>query len=370
MLRRLALISVCFGSMFAIAACSSDDGGNPASGGGGGTGATGGGGTLDPEETGSRPPEPPTTGNPGAGTTATILAASKLYLGESDTSGNATTSAWQSFGFNLDGLASTKTGTNHCKLPANTPPSNKEDGANGVDNSFGRNILPILKSFVSAPSEEVNQAIAEGSFTIMLKMDNLDAEQNQSQVTASLYGGADLGGAPNWDGTDEWPVFPELLNGGNINDPKVKFPNSYVAGGTWVSGTSGTVDLSVSIGGQSLSLIIENAFVTVDITGTGPTATGTNGIIAGVIRTTQLVGEIEKVAGQLTDGQLCPGNPTLEGALASIRQASDIMSDGSNGDASKDCDAISIGIGFEAKGVLLGPVAPPSTGGTDPCVNP
>lgn len=356
MLRRLALVSVCFGSLALAPACGSDDGG--------GKGGDGGGGNTGP---GLQPPAPPDTGNPGTGTTPTVLAASKLFLGETDRSGNASSSAWKSFGFDLDGLKSTKTSTNHCKLPANTPPSNKEDGDNGIDNSFGRNILPILKSFVTAPSEEVNGAIAEGSFTIMLKMDNLDSEANQTQVSASLYGGADLGAAPKWDGTDAWPVFPELLNGGNINDPKVKFPNSYVTGGTWVSGSKGVVDLSVSIGGQSISLIIQNAYVVLDVTGTGSTAKGKNGIIAGVIKTTQLVTEIEKVAGQLTDGQLCPGNPTLDGALASIKAASDIMADGTNGNSGVECDAISIGIGFDSEAVVLGPVADPSEPGVDPC---
>ncbi|MEZ4223702.1 MAG: hypothetical protein R3B13_22330 [Polyangiaceae bacterium] len=360
--RNLAFISVLFGFGIAAVACGSDDGGSK--------GSTGGGsGTTDETGPGAQPPEGG-GGSTGSGTTPTVLAVKKLYLGETNKSGSPDPNGWESFGYNLDNLFSTKTGSNHCKLPANTPPSNKVDGKDGIDNSFGKNILAILKTFIPAPSDEVNQNILDGGFTIMLRLDNLDSEANQTGITASLYGGADLGGPPNWDGNDMWPVFPELLNNGDINDPKVKFPNSYVSGGTWVSGSKGTVDLSVSVGGKGISLVITNAVITMDITGTGTSASATNGVISGVIKTTQLTSEIEKIAGDLTSGQLCPGNPTLEGALVSIRQASDIMSDGTNGDSAKECDAISVGIGFEASAVQLGAVAPPATGGGgDPCVD-
>ena len=85
----------------------------------------------------------------------------------------------------------------------------------------------------------MNQSITDGSFTVMVKMDNVDSQATQSGVTASLYGGANMGSPPNWDGNDMWPVVPELLNNDNINDPKVKFPNSFVVDNTWVSGSQG-----------------------------------------------------------------------------------------------------------------------------------
>ncbi len=362
--RNLAFISVIFGFGLIGAACSSDDGGG-SSNTGGQAGTTG---KPDPTGPGVQPPAK-AGGSTGTGSTPTVVAVRKLFLGESDKGGSPDPNGWENFGYNLDNLMSSKTGTNHCKLPANTPPSNKVDGKDGIDNSFGKNILAILKTFVPAPSDEVNQAILDGDFTIMIKMDNLDSEANQTDIASALYGGASLGDAPKWDGTDMWPVFPELLNGGDIDDPKVKFPNAYVAGNTWVSGSKGIVDLTVGIGGQNIALVISEAVITMDLSGTGTSASATNGIIAGVIKTSQLVSEIEKVAGQLTDGQLCPGNPTLEGALVSIRQASDIMADGTNGDPNTECDAISVGIGFEASAVQLGAVAPPATGGSDPCVD-
>ena len=43
------------------------------------------------------------------------------------------------------------------------------------------------------------------------------------------------------------------------------------------------------------------------------------------------------------------------------------MADGTNGDPTKTCNAISIGLGFNAKAVKLGAVAPPAQPKPDPC---
>ena len=45
----------------------------------------------------------------------TVVALNKLFLGDTDAAGNADATAWRTIGYNLDGLISTKNGTNHCK---------------------------------------------------------------------------------------------------------------------------------------------------------------------------------------------------------------------------------------------------------------
>ncbi len=373
MLRRhFALLTVCFGSILSFAACGGSDdspgsGGSSGSGGAAG-GGTGGGSTVDKEEPGRQPPADP-GGTPGAGTDPTVIAVRKLFVGETDRQGNPDPSAWKEFGYNLDGLISTKSGSNHC-TPAQgaNPASVKTDGTDGIDNSFGANLIPIIKTFTSNPSDDISASLEDGSFTIMVKMDNLDANADQTAINASLYGGAKLDPPPNWDGNDMWPVFPELLNNGDINDPKVTFPTSYVAGGTWVSGSPGNLNLAISIQGFDLALNITEAQIGMDISGTGTSATATNGIIAGVIETEVLIGELKKIAGGF-DPTLCEGS-TFESIAQQIRSASDIMSDGTNGEPAKTCDAISIGLAFEGQAVQLGPVAPPATPAPDPCANP
>jgi hypothetical protein len=88
-------------------------------------------------------------------------------------------------------------------------------------------------------------------------------------------------------------------------------------------------------------------------------------VIAGAIETEQFVNELQKVAGSF-DLSLCSGS-TFDSIAAQIRQASDIMSDGTNGDPAKTCNAISIGIGFDASAVALGVVAAPTPPPIDPC---
>ncbi|MCA9599581.1 MAG: hypothetical protein KC776_40005 [Myxococcales bacterium] len=370
MLRRhFALLTVCFGSIISVAACGGSDDSSPSGTGGGGAtdGGTGGsgGGTVDKQEPGAQPPADP-GGTPGAGTDPTVIAVRKLFVGETDRQGNPDPNAWKSFGYNLDGLISTKSGTNHC-APAKgaNPASVKTDGNDGIDNSFGGNLIPIIKTFTSNPSDDISASLEDGSFTIMVKMDNLDANADQTAIKAALYGGAKLDPPPNWDGNDEWPVFPELLNNGDINNPKVKFDTSYVAGGTWVSGSPGTLNLAVSIQGFDLNLNITQAQIGMDVSGTGTNATASNGIIAGVIETEVLINELKKIAGGF-DPNLCDG-ATFDSIAQQIRAASDIMKDGTNGDSAKTCDAISIGLAFEGQAVKLGPVAPPATPSPDPC---
>lgn len=384
MLRRSHLFLLAAGltgslAVFACGGSNSDSG----SGGSTSTGGTGG-GKADPVEPGAQPPALPSA-PAAAGATDTVVAVNKLLLGDTDASGNPDPNAWQTLGYNIDGIVSTKTGTNHCKPQKGASPSSvKTDGKDGIDNSFGSNLLPIIASLASNPSQTISDSLTAGDFTIMLKMDKMEdpaSKPDQTSIAASLYGGAKFGAMvdcnatptdpncspPKWDGSDKWPVLPELLDNGDINSPKVKFPTSYVAGGTWVSGNKGTLNLSISIQGFTLTLNITQAVIWAKMSGSGTTASATNGVIAGVIPTEQLISELKKVAGGF-DQSLCSG-ATFDSIAQQIRAASDIMQDGTNGDPTKECDGISVGLGFEAKAIQLGGVAPAATAPTDPCAD-
>ena len=52
--------------------------------------------------------------------------------------------------------------------------------------------------------------------------------------------------------------------------------------------------------------------------------------------------------------------------MDSIRQASDILKDGTQ-DPNEECDGISVGLGFEAKAVVVGDIAPAPQPVPDPC---
>ncbi len=363
-------------ALFGAVACGSDDGGGGNSGGAGGSGGSGGsGGGSTTDQSCSTPtgdcrvaPAEPTDAPTGDGTTPTVVALNSLLLGDKTRDGTLDSKAWKDYGFNLDGLVSTRGGKNHCKpAGSGTVASIQPDGNGGIDNSFGANLLGLITTLAADASDSVNESITDGDFTVILRMSTLGSGAEQKGIAADLFGGAKLGSTPAFDGSDVWPVMSELLNDpADINSSKVKFGSSFVTGGTWYSGTPGTLSLALSVSGFTLTLNIRQAIISTKITGAGTAAAaGSDGIIGGVLDTEELVSELKKVAGTF-DESLCDGS-TFESIASSIRAASDIMADGTNGDSSKTCDGISIGLGFSAKAVQLGTAAPPATPGADPC---
>jgi hypothetical protein len=100
------------------------------------------------------------------------------------------------------------------------------------------------------------------------------------------------------------------------------------------------------------------------LSGSGSTLAGSMGTLSGVLDTEKLVAELKKVAGTF-DPSLC-NSATFDSIATQIRMASDIMLDGTQ-DPTKVCNAISAGIGFEAKAARIGAVNPAVTPPPDPC---
>ena len=356
---RLLLAAASLATLAACGSSTTDSGTTSGAGGGSSTGT----GTNTGAAVGL-PPTRPADGKPGDGSTV-VMAIDKLFLGDLNRDGTPNgQNGWKQYGFNLDGKVSDKASKDLCKPAGGASPAQAyPDGNDGIDNSFGKNILPIILGLASDAGTKVNDSINKGSFTILLAMDKLGSGATYNPLSAKLYAGADLGGAPKWDGTDAWPVRPELLN--DPKDPsssKVVFANGYLTNNTWVSGDKGDLTLSLSISGFTLDLKISSALIAVDLDAAHKS--GSNGTIAGIIETEVLISEIKKVAGAF-DKTLCSGS-TIDGIANQLRQASDIMKDGSQ-DPAKTCDGISIGLGFSTKQVKLGAVAPAATGSANPC---
>jgi hypothetical protein len=319
----------------------------------GGTGGSGMGGSTSASTTASSTTAASSSSGglmcaPGEGV---VLAATKLTFGE----GNS--GQWKKVGFNLDNLVSTTASTDVCK-----PNSNAltvvpyPDGENGIDNSFGKNLLPLILSLYPTWVTDINAGIQKGLFTVLLKMDCLPPTGDVAGMTTRLFGGTALGMTPKFDGTDKWPVSPELL--GDPMDPEsstVRFNNSSVTGTMYDAGKDATFILTVPINTMTMStsikLTLYAAHTTMDLAGDRKSAT--SGRIGGVLNTEEFVAEMKKVGSLLG---LCD-SPLFDGLLTQARQASDILADGSQ-DPTKTCDGISMGLGFEMKEVQLGVVGP------------
>jgi hypothetical protein len=291
-----------------------------------------------------------------------VFAVSKLYLGDTNRDGTPNAAnGWKQFGFDLDGTTSTATSTNLCKPALNASPQNAyPDGNDGIDNSFGKNILPIFLGLAPDVSQKVNAAIASGQSTVLLDLENLGAGVEYDPMVGRAYRGGDLGQPPSWNGVDAWPVNADSLSAPPaLDSAKAQSTQTYVVGNVWVARIAGDLSVMLNAGGFPLPLQIHNPIITMQLDASHQHATF--GTIAGVIPTASLVGTIKQVAGAF-DPSLCSG-PTIDSITSQITQASDILVDGTQ-DPTQACDGISIGLGFEAQRVTFGgvqtPVPPPN----------
>jgi hypothetical protein len=276
----------------------------------------------------------------------TVFAVRKLVFGE----GNS--GQWKKVGVNLDEKVSTGNSKDLCMPNAGgSPQTAYPDGEEGIDNSFGKNLLPTILSLYPNWVSDINNGITIGNFTGLLKIMCLPPTGDAPVLTTKLFGGTSLGMAPKWDGTDKWPVEPGLLS--DPMDPEsstITFPNSSVMGMTFDAGKNGTFILSVPVRTASKSTSIKLTLYSAQVTMTlaEDRKSATDGMIGGVLNTEEFVAEIKKVGDLLG---IC-GNPLFDNLVTQVRQASDIMTDGSQ-DPSKTCDGISIGLGFDMQGAQL-----------------
>jgi hypothetical protein len=320
-------------------------------------------------------------------TTPHNYALHQLFLGDTDRSGNPSTDAWKTFGYNLDDKVTTAASTDVCALVAGASKQYQADGNGGIDNSFGANIMPIIQTLDSSASQTLNQSIQTGSFTIMTYVTGFDDSAGNmtsaTGLTGVLLAGAKFstdGGAPGWDLQTNWPVLydPGLISGCSMStgcpagyDPVanavIKFTSAFQSKGTFVNGTPSPLALSLSIGGQSLTLNIAAASIAFDPLMPGAV---TNGTIAGVLDTMELINGLKSVAGNISTS-LCSGS-AFDSIALQIQQTSDIMLNGStvSNSAGPTCNAISIGLGFNSTEIAAPTViAPPSAAAKDPCAD-
>ena len=378
LLNRLGSLALAAGAALSIVACGSSDDSGSAGAGAGGTGNGGGAGSSSTCTDCSHPPDPAANAPEGDGT-GQIFAFKTLDLGGNP---DEVPDHWKELGYDIDGKKSTTASTDHCKL-LGTEPANrvKTDGNNGIDNSFGYN---ILKALPVETQSKVDDAMKAGEFTILIQIDKLGAQADYVKLPSSLYAGAarlgadpDAGAvAPNWDGNDQWPVYCELMQTCNAsgtpqlgggNSSKVQFVNSYLTQHTWVSGSKGegTFNLALSVAGFSLSLTVHSAIITAQLGSESPVpTTASNGIVSGILKTDEVISSLGQMAGKLNTS-FCEGS-ALESFVDQVRGASDILVDGTQ-DPNKDCDGISIGLGFTLGAAKIEKVLDKSPPSPDPC---
>jgi hypothetical protein len=370
------------GAIAIVAACSSSSSNNPGTNGSPDGGGAGGDSGSDASVTGDTGvasdaggsalhAEPPPQGpsNPSDGLADTTIAISKLFLGDTDRDGTPdTANGWKNYGFDIDGKISTAASTDLCQPRGGAAAKNVyPDGANGIDNSFGKLIVPIIAGIASDFATKANDALAAGGATSLFTLRTLGSGASYNPLVSAIYQSENRGGSPKYDGTDVFLIDPASLDDpDDVTKPKVVSPNAYIVNNTWVTGDKLQLQISLYTGGSFfLTLPIQAATISATLSADHQTAT--LGTISGVIPVTALEAQLRAMAAQ-TDPSLCNG-PTAVSILTQVEQAADILQDGTQ-DPTKPCDGISIGLGFDGAVVKRGPPGPMLTPPTDACGTP
>ena len=322
--------------------------------------------TETPAAAGGGVGAPPAKPSAGATTSKTEhnYALQQLFMGDVDRNLAKSTTAWKKFGYNIDGKVSTKDSTDVCTPFEGAGKDAQVDGENGIDNTFGSRIIPIIQTFSAEVSKSITEQLKQGNFTVMIDTVGLtdDPKQTNTALSGQLFAGGKLAN-PTFTVADKWPVSPDLLVGGTLaGGSKVKFSDAYIVGGQWVNGTPSDVSIALIFGGVSLEIKVRRGTIVFEHAGNQ----AANGTISGVLDTEELITGLQKVAGRISTS-LCSGS-AFDSIAKQIRQASDIMADGTNAAGTK-CNAISIGIGFTAAEIAPpSVVAMPAAPGVDMCM--
>jgi len=304
----------------------------------------------------AHPPADP-GGPPPDGSTTSVFAMRHVQLGGALLpDGGLDQDAWEHIGFDIDGKVTTEQSTDVCQLVAGAGRYWQVDGDGGIDNSFGRNVMPVLTETVGTSFEpRLNDSLAAGLVTNLLVVKGLGPGPTYSPMRAALLLGAPLGSPPTWSPSDVWPVDSSSLFDDDAGAPLLSFPGSYLDHRVFVAEPpSGAGELALGIlDGVPVVLPLRHVQVAMTVSPDGSEIS--QGTVSAIIPLERLLFVVQALVGQVTT-YLCTGS-AFNSIVSVVKQAADILLDGSQ-DPSRPCDGISFGMAFDGARVSLGPPVP------------
>lgn len=302
---------------------------------------------------GAVPPAP----DPDAPTVAgepLVLAIEQVFVGDTDRDELLSDAAWREFGFDLDGWNSNSQLGFHCKPIGDTKKSDiREDGARGIDNAWGADVVNgILSTLVANPTEKLRNQREAGQSSWLLRL----AALGSSPSAAGLSGQWSLAeGSRDAQGNLLLPTEDDSYAWHSWDGSTVASSEGYLVDQQIVMRFASPIPIYLDFGSLKMRFPLQRAVLALEAPGP---AQQRNGTLAGVIATEDLVASALEVA-PLLDLRACDSSwPALVGILDSLRGASDILLDGTQ-DPARDCNAISFGVGLVARPRQLGASVPP-----------
>jgi hypothetical protein len=283
--------------------------------------------------------------------------------------GEETKAAERLYGLDLDKECTCSGGRRTCQPRTGDAPHC--DGPGGRDIASADLFKSLQLVAPELTSSAYSQSIEDGNWSLLLRVRHYDGQENDSSVTLDWYVTTSFsmqnGSArPAWNGEDRWPLSSAGLtspDGGTfspdsgydgVEHPRYTSASAYVSSGVLVAPFS-EIELNL-VGRTHAAIKIKTSGAT--LMGRiekqdGPVAGYAlrQGIIAGRWTEQEIFRALSSY--RRSDGSaVCTNKPYYAAGKRTFCRALDINE--VEGPTSRPCDALSIGVGFEAFPALLG----------------
>lgn len=274
---------------------------------------------------------------------------------------------WASYGYDVDGFCTRGPSFDGECIPpggARAP----ADGPEGVDNVFGQSFFPLVA--LTTPDLEASSREAQeaGQGLPILRVRGWNGQPDDPRVDIAVMqavfgapGGAEsdpppppmdpVTSRPVWDGRDWFWVRDDAFLEGDLERPRIRDDNAYVAGGVFVARLPDRVDIVFPADEYGVLVRV-----------TGASATGRvsdDGMMMESVRVAGRWSIIDLLSTARNVG-ICSGSRDYDLLTAQLDMIADVRSVPGTGGPGVRCDAISLGVGFtgtrmRVAGVASGP---------------
>ena len=288
-------------------------------------------------------------------------------------------------GIDVDGVKTTGTDAPHeCVGEDGNPPV---DGVDGIDNSFGRNLMPTMRAVIGCLEDDIALSFALGEGTILVRMKGWNGRRDDATVEVSMFSAIDgtsmedpnaveWGGPdgltlfralssseappPAWDGEDYFYIDPTgLLVEGDLDRARFSETDAYISKGRLVMAlTSATVfDLITPTGGFQFAL---DGFLMADLSEDQQTMPKV--MLVGRFSAERLVDALEPL-GFCEESTQAIFNNVVTAAL-------DVRADPDIGTPDNGCTGMSVALTLQGTRANIAPmIAPRTREAPNPCDN-
>lgn len=259
--------------------------------------------------------------------------------------------SWRTLGYDLDGLCTaldsplSQLGCAPRMAAAGFGPL--ADAPEGLDNAYGQTFVPLVLLVYPMFEAQLNAAFETGIVGVLIRVAGWNGSPDDPVVDVALVEGVGLAStgdaaapAPRWDGSDRWVVADRAFASGDLSRPLARDSAAYVAGGLLVARPRDGTEVHLPAGlAQDLAIRLEGMVLTARLAAFGAALEG--GIVAGSWR-------LDDVFAALPGLGVCTDHMLYEATTTALSRNADVRGGGRVA-PELECDALSVGFGFEAE---------------------